>query len=278
MSQSTASAKDICAEVMLAFDLRKKTRRWVVVVFASLAYLVGPSCTHDSQAEYSKPHIAQISVTGPLQSMQEPWFQQIKHALHNPALRGLILHVNSPGGVVHVAEAGYQMLMRLRNKGIPIVTVVQSQATSAAYLLATTSHAIYTNHTSIIGSIGVKSSVTVFKNTLERVGVQVERMGVGEGLTHIPLQGISAFTKKYLDLSGEDSYNWFKQIVQTRRKMTPKQLEAVVGGRIFTGEEALNLHLTDRIAGVAEAIELIQSVPKNRGNALRVLDYTTHEI
>ena len=270
-----ALKNNVCAEVMLALVLKKRIWRWASLGLLCFGYLLLQTCSGDQTKAWNVPHIAQVAIEGPIQSVSQDWYQQLLKVESSKTATGLVLVVNSPGGVVHVAEAGYKLLMRIRNKGIPIVTVVKAQATSAAYLLAVTSHSIIANNTSIVGSIGVKSSVTVFKELLGNIGVNVNKIGVGEGLTQIPFQGISAFTKKYLDMSGEDSYIWFKRIVQQGRRLSDIELDAVVGGRVFTGKSSKQLRLIDHIGGIDDAYAMVKQHPANRLVMAQVVDYST---
>lgn len=55
-----------------------------------------------------------------------------------------------------------------------------------------------------------------------------------------------------------DSYEWFKSLVKARRDMTDAQLGAVADGRVFTGRQAIDLHLVDRLGGEREAIAWLE--------------------
>ena len=157
---------------------------------------------------------------------------------------------------------------------MPIITIVKSQAASAAYLMACATDVILAQETSLVGSIGVISSVTVVKDLLSKAGVEYVTNGQGKNLSGIPFQGLNDFTRKYLYLEGQDSYSWFKGIVKKGRHFNDQQLARVTEGRIFLGKDALGLGLIDGFGGLAEANYWLQKAKGiNQDNALLFVDY-----
>lgn len=265
---------DTTAEVLLALELKRKIKRWYGIFLVLVLYLLLTSCQGDNVSvdeAIAYPHIAKVTVDAVIESDKQPWYKQLVKVLDEPKVKALVLVLDSPGGVVHVAEASHSLLKRIRANGVPIVAVVKSQATSAAYLMASAADAIVAHETSIVGSIGVKSSIMIFKEMLDKLGVNVITNGVGQNLTGIPFTGISPFTKKYLDLTGKDSYTWFTSAVKVNRKLTDDRLDKVVGGKIFTGTEGLSLGLVDHIGDLQMAYSLLQDLYYGRLPA--VVDY-----
>lgn len=265
--------QDLCADIMLALTLKKKTRFWITVSIFALIYLGSFLFVDNSVTNYG-PHIAQVTVDHPVESLNESWYKQLALVAQSEDAKALVLTLDSPGGVVHVAEAGHALLERIHKK-IPIITVVKSQAASAAYLLACSSDVIFAQETSLVGSIGVLSSVTVIKELLEKTGVRYVTNGDGRNLSGIPFQGLNAFTKKFLYQEGQDSYVWFKGIVKRGRKFTDKQLSQVTEGRVFLGREAITLGLIDGFGGLPEANYWLQHAKDiNQQNQLYFVDYS----
>ncbi len=264
----------ITAEVMLASELRRKIKRWSSIFFLIIFYLLLVSCGGDAPEQDLGPHVAKVTIDGVIESDKQPWYKQLQKVVLSNRVKGLVLVLDSPGGVVHVAEASHSMLQRIRSNGVPIVAVVRSQATSAAYLLASAADAIVANETSILGSIGVKSSITIFKEMLTKLGISVQTTGVGQSLTEVPFSGISPFTQKFLDLTGEDSYTWFKDAVQSNRHFNEAQISKVVGGKIFTGSESIKLGLIDYIGDLQLSYSLLASFYPDK-ILPTVVDYST---
>ena len=275
MTDKQVAEPNVCAEVMYAQTLKKKTKFWIVLSILSLIYVFSHWGVSEEKEKIGK-HVAEVTVGHPIESLSENWYKQLQMVAQSDDVEALVLVLDSPGGVVHVAEAGYSLLQRIRKK-IPIITIVKSQAASAAYLMACATDVILAQETSLVGSIGVISSVTVVKDLLNKIGVQYTTNGQGKNLSGIPFQGLNDFTKKYLYLEGQDSYTWFKGIVKTGRRFNDQQLARVTEGRIFLGSDALGLGLIDGFGGLAEANYWLQRAKGvNTDNSLLFVDYNRY--
>jgi protease-4 len=237
-----------------------------------LGYLLLPSESVEIPPVFTQPHIARVNVYGAVESMSDSWYQQLEKLYDNQEAKALVLVIDSPGGAVSVADAGYSLLKRIHQR-MPVVTVVENTAASAGYMLATTADVIIARETSIVGSIGVLLQIPVFKGLLKNIGVEYRNVGVGDNLDVVPFQGLTDFTNKYLDLAGEDSYEWFRSIVQYERRLSDAQLKKVIGGRIFLGHEAESLGLIDGFGGVPVARQWLQSHDANLSDDLPLVEY-----
>ena len=272
MTESQEKKSSLCAEIMYAQALKKKTKFWVALSMLCLIFIFSQWSGNEKEEDLGK-HVAEVTVGHPIESLTENWYQQLKIVEKSEDVEALVLVLDSPGGVVHVAEAGYTLLQRIRAK-MPIITIVKSQAASAAYLMACATDVILAQETSLVGSIGVISSVTVVKDLLSKAGVEYVTNGQGKNLSGIPFQGLNDFTRKYLYLEGQDSYSWFKGIVKKGRHFNDQQLARVTEGRIFLGKDALGLGLIDGFGGLAEANYWLQKAKGiNQDNALLFVDY-----
>lgn len=269
----SASKQDTCAQVMKAVSLQKKAKFWAFVSIVCLWYLLSGWINEPPSVSSLPSHIAQVDISGPLESTNDSWYRQLQLVEKSPNVESLVLIVDSPGGVVHVAEAGYKLLKRIHKK-IPIVTVVENQSASAAYLLSCESDVIFAKETSVVGSIGVVSSIRIVKDFLANVGVKYETFGYGQDLSSVPFSGLTDFTKKYLYMAGNDSYTWFKNIVRVGRKLNSEQLNKVTEGRVFLGADALKLGLIDGFGNISEANHWLQTVHGiNENNSLHFVNY-----
>ena len=139
--------------------------------------------------------------------------------------------------------------------------------------MAIAADVVLARQTSIVGSIGVMLQIPVFKQLLENVGIEYRNVGVGDTLDVVPFKGLAKFTNRYLDLSGEDSYQWFRSIVQHERRLTSEQLQQVIGGRIFLGHEAIQLKLIDGFGDVGTARQWLTAHDDGIHAKLPLVDY-----
>ena len=269
----TSDYGDVCSQVMHSLSLKRRARRWGLVVFLSFFYLVflrsGPPVTPESYGR----HIATVKVSGAVEGLSDGWYRQLELVSKSSNAAALLLVIDSPGGVVSIADAGYSILKRIHAR-MPVVTVVGNTAASAGYLLASTGDVIFARETSVVGSIGVLLEIPVFKNLLKNIGVEYRNIGVGDNLDVVPFQGLTEFTNKYLTLAGQDSYRWFRAIVQYERRLSDQALSKVIGGKIFLGHEAVELGLIDDIGDQTSAMSWLNKHDSSFTSSTPVVDYS----
>ena len=195
-------AMDPCGEVMFALTLKKRIRRWILLIVICFVVLMSPSHDQSEHISLQQRHIAKVHITGGVEGLSDAWYQQLEILYNNKNAAALILVIDSPGGAVSVADAGYSLIKRIHRR-IPVATVVSGMAASAGYMMAIAGDVVIARQTSVVGSIGVLLQIPVFKNLLENIGIEYRNVGVGDTLEVVPFKGLSDFTNKYLDLSGK---------------------------------------------------------------------------
>ncbi len=273
-TKAVVQDSDVCRQVMYALALKKYARRWLFVIACCLLYLLLPRGSENTLPGAGlERHVATVAVEGPVEGMSDKWYRELEIVANSPNAAALILTIDSPGGVVSIADAGYSLLKRIHAR-IPVVTVVGNTAASAGYLLASTGDVIFARETSIVGSIGVLLEIPIFKQLLENVGIEYRNAGVGHNLDVVPFQGLNDFTNKYLELAGEDSYRWFRSTVQYERRLSDDALKKVIGGKIFLGHEALTLGLVDAIGDGSSALDWLSQQDASITAKTKVIDYS----
>jgi protease IV len=127
-----------------------------------------------------------------------------------------------------------------------------------------------------VGSIGVLFEYPNFTDLLDKIGVKVESIK-STPLKAAPngFEPTSPAAREAIQSIILDSYAWFKNLVQSRRRMSDDQLAAVVDGRIFTGHQGLGLKLIDEIGDERTAIAWLTK-EKKIAAGLPVRDYRLH--
>jgi protease IV len=189
--------------------------------------------------------------------------------------RAVIVHVDSPGGTTAGSEQLFDSLSRLREKK-PLVVVVDSMAASGGYITALAADHIVAQQTSLVGSIGVLFQYPNVTDLLDKIGVKVESVK-STPLKAAPdgYEPTSPEARAALESIIQDSYAWFKGIVQDRRHLTDPQLQTASDGRVFTGHQAVDLQLIDEIGDERTAIAWLGK-EKNVDTKLPVRDYDLH--
>ena len=174
----------------------------------------------------------------------------------DPAVKATVLRVNSPGGSVLAAEKILAEVQLLQAK-MPVVASYGDYAASGGYWISAGCDKIYTNATTLTGSIGVFSMIPDFQKVIQK------KLHVG--MTHInsnkhsdmyklmrPLDGAEV---KYMQKSIEKIYDRFTGLVADGRDMTVPQVDCIAQGRVWSGSEAVAINLADEIGTLEDAID-----------------------
>lgn len=210
-----------------------------------------------SKKNKSKNEIAVIFAEGEIgpdkELNYEDMLEKIEKINDMKNVKGVLLRINSPGGSALESEKIYK---ELKNIEVPIFISQSSVCASGGYYISTVSRKIYSNRSTITGSIGVVALYPTFDNVLDKIGINVEN------ITNSNIGSIFDFSlpltnevKDRIIKSMKDVYLEFKSHVMNARIMTDSQLEPIAGGRIWLGEEAKSIGLVDRVGGFDEALK-----------------------
>jgi protease IV len=221
-----------------------------------------------------RPYIARVTISGLIRGDQDR-VEQLERLGQSSLARAVIVHVDSPGGTTAGSEQLFDSLSRLREKK-PLVVVVDSMAASGGYITALAADHIVAQQTSLVGSIGVLFQYPNVTDLLDKIGVKVESVK-STPLKAAPdgYEPTSPEARAALESIIQDSYAWFKGIVQDRRHLTDPQLQTASDGRVFTGHQAVDLQLIDEIGDERTAIAWLGK-EKNVDTKLPVRDYDLH--
>ena len=174
----------------------------------------------------------------------------------DPSVKATVLRVNSPGGSVLAAEKILAEVELLQEK-MPVVASFGDYAASGGYWISAGCDFIFTNATTLTGSIGVFSMVPDFQKTLEKklhIGVQSVNSNKHADMYGMmrPLDGAEV---KYMQKSVERIYERFTGIVAAGREMSVERVDEIAQGRVWTGSEAVRIGLADEIGTIEDAID-----------------------
>jgi protease IV len=172
-------------------------------------------------------------------------------------IKAVILRIDSPGGSATASEVMWQGVRRLAEKK-PVWVSIGSMAASGGYYVAVAGDRIYVNPSSIVGSIGVVGGKMSLGGLYDKIGINV--VGRGRG----PMSGMFASAEVWNDeqralirAKMSDIYELFTSRVSQGRKGI--DLSRTAEGRLFTGVNAIDLNMADRIGGLDTAIDDLAS-------------------
>jgi protease-4 len=241
--------------------MRRKLTFWrilaVVLAIAGVA-AVGARFGGSAAQLAGRPgaYIARVTIQGLIRGDKER--VESLDELAKSGARAVIVHVDSPGGTTAGAEQLHEALRRVAVQK-PMVVVVDSLAASGGYIAAMSADHIIAQGSSIVGSIGVLVQYPNVADLLKTIGVKVEEVK-SSPLKAAPsgYEPTSPEARAALEALVLDSYAWFKGMVKDRRHMDNGTLARVSDGRVFSGRQALELKLVDRLGDEKTALEWLE--------------------
>jgi protease-4 len=181
----------------------------------------------------------------------------LRRAAEDPDVRAVVLRVESPGGDGFASDLVWREVVRTRQRGKPVVASMGDVAASGGYLAAAGADAIVAEPSTITGSIGVFAAKPDLSGLLERLSVRRESSarGAHSELTSLNrpwTEGERAAVQRQIDAF----YALFVERVAEGRHLSRAEVEAVAQGRVWTGRQALERRLVDRLGTLADAVSL----------------------
>ncbi len=186
--------------------------------------------------------------------------QAARALLDDEQAAAVVLFIDSPGGSAAASEAMAAALERLAARK-PLVAVMGAVAASGGYYVATPAQWIVAQPGTITGSIGVFSLKPVVGGLLDKLKLGRETLSRGQHATLYDLERPFTEEERALIWRGiERTYDLFLARVAASRRMTREEADAVGGGRVWTGRQALARGLVDELGGLEEGIARARSL------------------
>lgn len=205
--------------------------------------------------------VAIVEIQGTIDRCEEIVDDLRRYADDN-SVKGIVVRINSPGGVVGAAQEIYAEVLRISTEERkPIVASMGSVAASGGYYIACGADCIYANPGTLTGSIGVIMQYPVMKDMLDKIGIQFETVTAGEvkdvgSPYQYPDDRDSVVLKRVI----EDTHQQFVNVVSERRRMEPDEVVEVADGSLFTGLQAQRRGLVDSLGGLESAIAYLEEL------------------
>jgi protease-4 len=181
--------------------------------------------------------------------------EALRDAAKDPEVKAIVLRIDSPGGSPLASDLIWQTIREVRKQGKPVVASLSDLAASGGYYVASAADAIVSQPQTLTGSIGVFVIRPVLAGLMEKLGIGVESITRGARadllLSTVPL---SAETRAVLREDVQNTYERFLGRVAEGRGMSREAVDEVARGRVWTGEQALEMGLVDRLGGIPDAV------------------------
>jgi protease IV len=227
-------------------DLLRETPDKIAVIYATGMILPG-----ESYRNFGEDFVGSSTVSGSFKSARE-----------NSSVKAVVFRVDSPGGSPSASDVIWREVT-ITAKKKPVIVSMADVAASGGYYIAMGGTKIFAEPSTITGSIGVYGGKFVLKGLYDKIGINKEIIKRGQHADlfsdYVPFSDEEwSIIRKHM----QDTYNAFTQKAALGRKKTQQQIDAIGQGRVWSGDQAINIGLVDRIGGLTDAIQEAKSMAK----------------
>lgn len=171
---------------------------------------------------------------------------------------GVVLHVDSPGGSALASDQIHREVVRLKEKK-PVVAFMGNVAASGGYYVSAPADLIFAEAVTITGSIGVIMTRLLARELLDTLGVRTEIVSrAPHAGMFSPSRELTADEQAILDREADGFYHAFVSIVAEGRGRAFEEVEPLARGRVWSGRDAAERGLVDRLGGLEDAISEVR--------------------
>jgi protease-4 len=230
----------------------------------AIVYVEGPIVEGSAQA-------SPLSFGGGV-AASSPIRRALDKAASDDTIKAVVLRVNSPGGSATASEIILDATKRVKAKK-PLVVSMGDVAGSGGYYVACGADTIFADNSTITGSIGVVAGKMVTTDLWNNIGVSWK--GYKRGANSALLGSAEVFSaeeRKHLQSWMDEIYGVFRgHVASIRGNRLKKPLDEISGGRVYTGQQALELGLIDKIGTLQDAIKFAAAEAKIEKYETRVV-------
>jgi protease-4 len=196
----------------------------------------------------------------------------LEKAAADDSIKAVVLRIDSPGGSATASEIILDATRRLKAKK-PFVVSMGDVAGSGGYYVACAADTIFADATTLTGSIGVVAGKLATTEMWKKIGITFKEYKRGQNAGILSTDDVfteseRARMRAFLD----EVYGDFKKhVTAIRGSRLKKPLDDLAGGRVFTGKQALELGLVDRLGTMSDAVAFAADQAKVEGYDVRVV-------
>lgn len=232
----------------------------LVIVLMIMWDTTGQDDEFDVVGGNARDRLGVVEILGPIFD-SKPTLQLLEQFEDRGDLKGILVRIDSPGGGVAASQEIYEELRRIRDKGMPIVVSMGSVAASGGYYIACAADSIVANPGTTTGSIGVIAEFPVVADLISRWGIQFEVVKSGPFKdSGSPYRKVRPDEREWIQDWVDDTFEQFVNVVATERNLPVQTVREYATGRVFTGRQALEMKLVDRLGNFNRAVELLASM------------------
>ena len=255
--------KELVASLLAERESDRKFKFLSRALFASVIFLIIIMLVFlpINKIDYSKEHTAIIEVNGMISSggpvSTEKIIPFFKKAIENDNCYGIILKINSPGGSATQSKIIYDEINKAKaTSNKKIFAVIEDMGASGGYYIAASGDKIFSNSSSIVGSIGVRIDSFNVQSLMKKLGIKSQTISSGPDKTILdPFNELTEKHKIHLKKLLSGIHKEFISDIKNSRKGKIGD-KKVFSGLFWTGSQAIEMGLVDEIASIYDVNEL----------------------
>ena len=189
--------------------------------------------------------------------------KDLEKLMNDDDVKAVVLRVNSPGGSAYASEQIWRSVTQLKTKK-PVVVSMGGYAASGGYYISCAANYIYSEPTTITGSIGIFGMFPDFSGLLtQKLGIKFDEVKTNKHAAFGTLaRPFNAEEMALLDQYIGRGYELFRKRVADGRKQSTEQIEEIAQGRVWLGNDALGIKLVDAIGSLDDAVKKAAELAK----------------
>lgn len=181
--------------------------------------------------------------------------QAFDDAVKDEDVKAILFRVNSPGGSPVASETIRRALVNAKESKKPVFVSMGRVAASGGYWIAMDADRIFADPATLTGSIGVVAGKFVLGELFDKLGIKWDTITTGENASMWSARApFSAKSRERMNAMLDETYKAFTDHVIAARKLPPEKIPEIAKGRVFTGEQAVQVGLVDELGGMNETI------------------------
>lgn len=184
---------------------------------------------------------------------QESMIKALKKIREKDNIKAVVLRINSPGGSALASDMIWREI-ELTKAEKPVVVSMGDVAASGGYYIACNADKIFAQPTTITGSIGVFGAIPNVKGLADNMGINAEQVSTNKGPSYSVFEPMSQEFHDYIKVQIDNIYTTFVNHVSEGRDMSYEAVNEIAQGRVWAGNEALEIGLVDELGSLDDAI------------------------
>jgi protease-4 len=185
----------------------------------------------------------------------------VKDAAEDPAIKAIVLRVDSPGGSALASDLIWHAIENAKTKK-PVVVSMSDVAASGGYYIAANANKIVAEPSTVTGSIGVFMGKPNVKGLYDWLGVNTQTVtrGKNAGIFDVSRNWTPEERAVFENQARSIYYDNFVPKVAKGRGKTVEEVDSIGQGRVWTGLQAKERGLIDEFGGLNKAIEIAKGL------------------